>query len=182
MATAHTLVSPYPPHPQSSPSNVQSMTGDFRLPSIKDLNFPTQLPSQDATPVPNASEHGSHQSAHSARHQHPAWSRNQQQQSSNGSSQHNTSMPPPPDPVKSSHKTSHKTDGGYAPPGMHYQPEGTQAPNGAVAGHVRGGNVSQASSKRGRSGSTVSASTGRSPHVSTPVACSALLALRISRV
>ena len=173
MATAHTLVSPYPPHPQSSPSNVQSMTGDFRLPSIKDLNFPTQLPSQDATPVPNGSEHGSLQSAHSARHQHSAWSRNAQA-SSNGSSQHNSSMPPPPDPVKPSHKAAHKPDSAYAPPGMHYPPETNQGANGVAAGHGRGSNVSQAPPNRGRSSSSVSTSTGRSPHVSSFVACYAL--------
>ncbi|KAI0783840.1 hypothetical protein BC629DRAFT_1678240 [Irpex lacteus] len=168
MATAHTLVSPYPPHPQSQSNNVQSMTGDFRLPSIKDLNFPTQPPPQDGTPAQNPSEHSSLQAAHQARHQHPAWSRNPQA-ANNAPSQHASAMPPPPDPVKQAHKPSRKpSDGGYPPSAMHYQSDSSQGPNGAVGGHPRSNSQSHSSSKRGRSGSTVGAPPGRSSHPNTP--------------
>ncbi|KAI0091129.1 hypothetical protein BDY19DRAFT_933976 [Irpex rosettiformis] len=168
MATAHTLVSPYPPHPQSQPNNVQSMTGDFRLPSIKDLNFPTQPPPQDGTPAQNSSDHGSLQSAHQVRHQHPGWSRNAQA-TNNASSQHASTMPPPPDPVKTAHKSTRKqSDGGYAPASMHYPSDSSQGANGAVAGHARSNPPPHPSSKRGRSSSSVGAPPGRSPHPNTP--------------
>ncbi|KAI0682555.1 hypothetical protein BC835DRAFT_861895 [Cytidiella melzeri] len=166
MATAHTLVSPYASHSQSQTGNVQSMTGDFRLPSIKDLNFPTQPPPQEGTPVPNSSEHGSLQSTHQARHQHAGWSRNAQA-ANNASSQHASAMPPPPDPVKMSHKPSRKqSDGGYAPVGLQYPSESPQGTDGTAPSHVRSNSASHPSSKRGRSSSTVSAAPARSPHVS----------------
>lgn len=151
-------------HPPPPPNN---MSDNVRLPSLKDLNFQYRSPgSQESPPLANGppppSEHGR------SRHEVASWNR-----------------PPPPQssvngaPVSASHETSkshlytpQKTETAYMTPGLpaSQQPgSNVSGPNGAASAPPRGDMPPQ-SLKRTRS-PAVSASPGRSPHVSEALPC-----------
>lgn len=154
------------------------------LPSLKDLNFTYNSPqSQDGPPPqngPGQSEHAPPPPAHSVRHDTASWVR-AAPSGSQPPSHHGQVMPPPPQkPSKSSkqqayrtegytrlEQASHKPNGAWAAPPQAYAPQPPQP----VAGGSQSGAAQQAPLKHGRTEPTVSASPGRSPHVSTLLCC-----------
>ncbi|RPD74913.1 hypothetical protein L226DRAFT_68466 [Lentinus tigrinus ALCF2SS1-7] len=168
------MSSSHPPQ-YSSYTLPPPMQDSVRLPSIKDLNFPT--PSQDGAP-PNSSGRADHQRP---RHEPTSWSRSSApsapgppQHSQQHSQQHSPNMPPPHDPPPKTHVHAypppHKPDASYAPQGHPSQPPtaGVAPHNGVGAAPPRPENPADASSKRSRSQQGVSASPARSPHTAYP--------------
>lgn len=176
------MSSSHPPQ-YSSYSLPPPMQDSVRLPSIKDLNFPT--PSQDGAP-PNASGRADHQRP---RHEPPSWGRSSASSAPaphpQHSQQHSPNMPPPHEPPPKTHVHAYppppKPDASYAPQGQPSQPPpaGVAPHNGVGAGAPRSENSADASSKRSRSQQGVSASPARSPHVSPP--CSPVKGVNVSR-
>lgn len=157
-------------HPPQYASYSLPPQDSVRLPSIKDLNFPP--PGQDGNPT-NGNARPEHPRQ---RHDTGSWSRSNAttgppQPQHPQHSQHSSNMPPPHDtPSKSHPHPSQRHDASYGPPGSGPSPQqppaGMPTHNGMSAGQTRSENGTDPSSKRSRPQAAVSASPGRSPHVS----------------
>ena len=157
MAAAHHSALSLPP-----PANME------RLPSIKELHFTYHRspPNQGSQPAQNGPEHQQPpQPGHPpARHENVSWGRTPP--SHPPGPQHSPTMPPPPDHARPTQQSGHKQpEAAYPQPGRPYASQ-AQVHRGAAPAPRARADHSQSSSKRGRSSSTVSASSGRSPHVS----------------
>ncbi|GJE94540.1 GATA zinc finger domain-containing protein [Phanerochaete sordida] len=166
MAATHHSALSLPP-----PANME------RLPSIKELHFSYHRapPGQPNAAPQNGPEHQQPppQPAHPpARHENVSWGR-APPPSHPSAGQHSPTMPPPPDHPRQSQQSqqqqqSHKQqDAAYAKQGHPYASQ-AQLPHGPAPPQRQRTDPSQSSSKRGRSSSTVSASSGRSPHTAYP--------------
>ncbi|EPQ52789.1 hypothetical protein GLOTRDRAFT_140412 [Gloeophyllum trabeum ATCC 11539] len=152
------------------PSNTNMHNSDFRLPSLKDLNFQYRSP-QDGSgqPPPSASNHGQYDhpppAPSSSRHEPGSWGRP-------GS----TNQPPPPS--SSGHEQSaksvdypHSKHEGYVTPGIPLSAQTTPGPGAINSTHPpQREDPAHIPHKRPRSDSAVSSniSPGRSPHASYP--------------
>ena len=147
-----------PPHSYSHPPPQSNMSDNVRLPSLKDLNFQYRSPgSQESPPLANGppppSEHPR------SRHDSGSWVR--PPQSINGAS-----VPAPHETPKSHLYAAQKAETAYMTPGIPVSQQTGSNVSGAngIPPASRGDAPSQ-NSKRPRS-PAVSASSGRSPHVS----------------
>ncbi|EMD33898.1 hypothetical protein CERSUDRAFT_117427 [Gelatoporia subvermispora B] len=159
MASAHHSYSHQ--HATQQP-NIQ--TNDFRLPSIKDLNFQYRSPpNQTNQPLSNGASQSEHTRPPPPRHD-SSWAR-----PSSSSAAPANGQPAPHEQSKARQYYPPKSDAQYATPGVplsQQNPSGTGAPNGSNAGPARGDAPPPAPSKRPRS--PVNQSPAQSPHTPYP--------------
>ncbi|KZT29738.1 hypothetical protein NEOLEDRAFT_1238515 [Neolentinus lepideus HHB14362 ss-1] len=170
MASAHHLPSYSLPPP---PPNMHPSSSDFRLPSLKDLNFQYRSPQDGSGPPPAPPGAPSNHAQYdhppppvppASRHDQGSWPRpvslNQPQPSSNAHEQ-------PPKPVEYPHS---KHEGGYLTPGVPLSVQTTPAPGAINSTHAPPReDPAHIPHKRPRSDSAVSSiSPGRSPHTPYP--------------
>ncbi|EKM58548.1 uncharacterized protein PHACADRAFT_252970 [Phanerochaete carnosa HHB-10118-sp] len=157
MAAAHHSTLSLPP-----PANME------RLPSIKELHFPYHRspPGQPNSAPQNGTEH--QQPPQPARHENVSWGRAPPLSHPPGP-QHSPTMPPPSDHPRTTQQSGHKPpDAAYSQQGHHPYASPTQLPHGAAPASKPRPDPASSSSKRGRSSSTMSASSARSPHTAYP--------------
>ncbi|OCH84918.1 hypothetical protein OBBRIDRAFT_821715 [Obba rivulosa] len=162
MASAHQPSHSYPhPHATQQPG---LQTNDFRLPSIKDLNFQYRSPqNQGGAPLSNGVGQPEHARAPPARHD-SSWARSS---SSSAAPANGQSMPH--EQPKARQYPPQKSEAQYATPGVPLSQQNSPAmgaPNGSNAGPTRGDAPSTAPPKRARS--PVNQSPAQSPHTPYP--------------
>ena len=148
------------------------------LPSLKSLNFQYGSPQSQESPPPQSgpspSEHVPAPPVYAGRHDSASWGRGPPPPPQ-PQGHYAQAMPPPSKPaVKSSKQPVYRSENYARPEPTGHKPNGTwsappstfQAPS-APAPSSSADAASQAPLKRGRTDSTLSASPGRSPHVST---------------